>query len=120
MKSGLLKSMLISIAVFVLCAAIYANLPVEVTRRADIGSGERLIANIEQYRQKHQRLPDNEDWKTLGQLGFRLEELGTRPDYAKIDDENFEIVYLEGFDGPYLLWNSKNKEWTVDFPTVVR
>lgn len=120
MKSGLLKYVLIAFAAIVLCAVVYVNLPVEVTRRADIMHGNQLIDNVEQYRREHHRLPDTEDWKTLGQLSFRLEELGTRPDYAKIDDENFEIVYLEGFDGPYLMWNSKDKMWTLDFPTVVR
>jgi hypothetical protein len=47
--------------------------------------------------------------KTLKRLGFNLEDSVSYLSYATDNNGNFELAYLEGFDGPYLLWNSKNE-----------
>lgn len=97
---------------------IYFNLPFEITRKSDIDFGNALVHQIEQYQATHHTLPQTGDWQTLEQLGFKMELLGTNPTYDKISDQEFELTYLEGFDGPYLLYNSKLKDWKVDFPTI--
>ncbi len=44
--------------------------------------------------------------------------LGTNPSYETNGNDEFEIIFLEGFDGTYLMWNSKEKKWKISFPTT--
>lgn len=77
--------------------------------------------NIETYRKLHKKLPDNDDYRTLEKLGFKMEYIGTKPDYI-VDSvgSSYELTYLEGFDGPYLIWNSDEKKWSADFPKIFK
>lgn len=116
------KALIISLSVIILfisSVTIYWNLPIEITRKSDIKFGNELVENIEIYNKKNGKLPDNNDWKTLKKLGFKMEDLGTKPSYAKDSSNNYELSYNEGFDGPYLLWNSQERKWTIDFPKIV-
>lgn len=97
---------------------VYWNLPVEITRKSDIAFGNTLIKNIEQYKLYHNKLPVENDWKTLTKLGFQINEVGTKPNYTIDSKGNYEITFFEGFDGPYLLWNSIDKKWKIDYPKV--
>lgn len=97
---------------------IYFNLPFEITRKSDIEFGNKLVDKFEEFKKENGKLPAQNDWSTLDQLGFRMEMLGTDPSYEKINDYEYELVYLEGFDGPYLLYNSRLKDWKIDFPTI--
>ena len=94
----------------------YTMLPIEITRKTDIEFGNELIVNIENYKDKYSQLPLTDDWQTLERLGFKIEMLGTDPTYQKISNNEYELIYLKGFDGPYLLYNSKINKWKVDFP----
>lgn len=94
------------------------QLPVSINRSSDIRFGNRIIANIESYRLKN-GLPNSDDWELLKKLGFRDYGDFIIPDYEKISDTHYELVFIEGFDGPYLLWTSKDKIWKNDFPTIV-
>jgi len=85
-------------------------LPVTINRRSDIEFGNERIAKIEGYKQKH-GLPETNDWRTLKQLGFKQRGDLLIPDYQKLNDTAYQLVYLEGFDGPYLLWNTYDKTW---------
>lgn len=89
---------------------IWWSLPVSINRRSDIEFGNELIAKVEQHKQKH-GLPENNDWETLKQLGFKQKDDLLIPDYEKLNDTAYQLVYLEGFDGPYLLWNTYDKKW---------
>ena len=97
---------------------IYWNLPFEITRKSDIKLGNELIKNINYYESENGKLPKNNDWKTLEKLGFKNEDLGTKPSYGNNKNGVYELVFLEGFDGPYLMWNSKEKKWKIDSPTI--
>lgn len=97
---------------------IWWNLPVTINRRKDISFGNSLINKIEQYQRLH-GLPETTDWKTLKELGFIDKGDFFVPSYQKINDKTFEITYVEGFDGPYLLWNSKERHWNKAIPTIV-
>lgn len=97
---------------------IYWNLPIEISRKQDITLGNNLIKNIEKYKAEYNKLPVENDWETLQKLGFQIEELGTEPDYAVDLKGNYQITFLEGFDAPYLIWNSIDREWKIDFPTI--
>lgn len=97
---------------------IYWNLPFEITRKKDIELGNTLIENIQSYKSKHHKVPDENDSKTLRKLGFKIEVLGTKPSYETNQNGEYELVFIEGFDGPHLMWNSKEKKWKIDFPTI--
>jgi hypothetical protein len=95
---------------------VYLKLPFEITRKSDIKFGNELIQKIENYKNDYFQLPPDNDWELLKKLGFKMEMSGTKPGYTKINDDEYELTYFEGFDGPYLLYNSKEKMWKVDFP----
>lgn len=112
---------LISIPVILITIGlIYFNLSFEVTRKSDIDFGNELVSKIEQFKTENNRLPETDDWKVLDELGFKTEMLGTDPTYQKINQKEFELIFLEGFDGPYLVYNSKSNEWSIDFPTPLQ
>ena len=110
---------LISLFLFsVVSIFIYWNLPIEITRKSDIKYGNTLIENINSYRVENNKLPENDDWKTLEKIGFKTEMLGTSPSYETDGNDEYEIIFVEGFDGPYLMWNSNENKWKVSFPTT--
>jgi hypothetical protein len=114
------KALLISISfiiLIILSIVVYWNLPIEVTRKSDIKFGTELIEKIENYKKINGKLPETNDWQTLEKLGFKKDE-SAKPTYTADPDGNYELVYIDGFDGPYLLWNSQEKKWTVDFPKI--
>lgn len=95
---------------------IWLSLPLTINRSSDINLGEQLIKNIESY-QKQNGLPDNNDWETLRKFGFRDKIDFLQPEYRKLDDSNFELIFIEGFDGPYLMWTSTERIWKEGYPT---
>jgi hypothetical protein len=117
MKKALIISISVIIAI-ILSVTIYWNLPIEITRKSDIKFGNELIQKIEDYKKINQKLPENNDWQTLEKLGFKKDE-AANPVYASDENGNYEFVYFEGFDGPYLMWNSQERKWTIDFPKIV-
>lgn len=115
------KALLISISIIILIIlsiTVYWNLPIEVSRKSDIQFGNELIRNIEAYRKKSGKLPESNDWQTLEKLGFKKDE-SANPVYTADADGKYELVYIEGFDGPFLMWNSEEKKWTIDFPKII-
>ena len=97
---------------------IYFNLPFDITRKSDIEFGNNLVDRIEEFQKEKGQLPTPGDWTTLEKLGFKMEMVGTVPTYERINENEYELIYLEGFDGPYLLYNSRLKDWKVDFPKI--
>jgi len=115
------KTLIISITVIILIIisfTIYWNLPIEITRKSDIKTGNEIIENIENYRKNSYKLPEENDWQTLEQLGLEKDN-HTKPVYTKDEKGNYELFYDDGLGGPYLLWNSAEKKWTIDLPKIV-
>lgn len=96
---------------------VYWNLPFEINRKSEIKFGNELIEKIELYKKTYKKLPKSDEWKTLEKLGFKIELLGTKPSYESNNGE-YELVFYEGFDGPYLMWNSKERKWKIDFQSI--
>ena len=96
---------------------IWWKLPVTINRSSDIKLGDKVISSIERYRNQH-GLPATDDWQTLKQFGFNDKGDFFIPDYQKINDTTYELVFLAGFDGPYLLWTSNDKRWKEAMPTL--
>lgn len=96
---------------------IWWNLPLTINRHSDIKFAEKIIENIENYNHKTNVLPDNRDWETLKKFGFQDEMDFLQPEYSRIDSVTLELIYIEGFDGPYLMWNSKERVLKEGYPT---
>jgi hypothetical protein len=114
------KTLIVSISVILLIMisfTVYWNLPIEITRKSDIKSGNEIIENIENYRQKSYKLPEVNDWQTLEQLGLQKDD-PEKPVYNKDENGKYELIYDDGLGGPYLLWNSNEKKWTIDQPKI--
>ena len=92
------------------------QLPVTINRSSDIKLGNEIIKKIEIY-SLTKGLPENADWTQLKQFGFIDKYDFLKPEYSKIDKATFELIFTEGFDGPYLIWNSKERKWKKGFPT---
>jgi hypothetical protein len=113
------KMVIIIISFLILLIGFYFiwwNLPLAINRHSDIKLGEKIIDNIEKYKIKN-KLPDNDDWETLRKFGFRDKIDFLQPEYSKVDSSTFELIFIEGFDGPYLMWNSKERLWKEGYPT---
>lgn len=107
------KEMLIGFGVIALLVIGYMNLPTESRRKKDIDLGNTLIANVEQFQKQHQKLPENNDEAILIQLGFRKNKQGWQPNYQKIAPNHFQIVYADGYEPPFLAWDSQEREWLI-------
>jgi len=108
------------VALMIISVTIYWNLPIEITRKSDIEKGNKIIQNIKSYENRFGKLPENSDYKTLENLGLPHEDSRVYLDYKTDNKGNFELTYLEGFDGPYLLWNSQEGKWTIDYPKILK
>lgn len=115
------KAFIISISAVILLiisVTVYWNLPIEITRKSAIKSGDVLVNKIETYQNTNHELPANDDWEILEKMGFSRNE-SLQPKYISDDKGHYEIVYFDDFGGPFLLWNSQEKKWTVDFPSIL-
>jgi hypothetical protein len=74
-------------------------------------SANRIVNRIENYRQIHGRLPDQDDLGLLQSLGFEIGPVGTFPDYRNYAGSDYMITILVGFDGPYWYYDSRTKTW---------
>lgn len=109
---GILTIIILTIGGYIL----WWNLPLTINRKTDIKLGEQIIKNIETYKSQN-GLPDNNDWETLRKFGFRDKTDFLQPEYRKLDDSNFELIFIEGFDGPYLMWTSTERIWKEGYQT---
>ena len=92
-------------------------MPFTIKRYSDIKLGEEIIDQIEAYR-KSNGLPESNDWETLKKLGF-IDHLDfLEPEYQKLNDKEYQLVFVEGFDGPYLMWTSTDRKWKIDQPLL--
>jgi hypothetical protein len=115
-----LKKIIISVifllVIIIVSYFLWWSLPPSINRHKEISLGNRVIKQIEAYRKLH-GLPSDKDWSTLKKLGFEEHIDYLKPEYQKLDEENYELRFIGGFDPPYLLWNTKERKWKVGNPT---
>lgn len=105
------KELAIGFVVLVAIAAVYVFMPFEWRRYKDIKLGNQIAAQIVQYQQKYNKLPENNDEAVFEQLGFRRDkQFGWQPNYQKIP-QGFELSYKNGYSQPYLTWQSHQQKW---------
>ncbi|UOE37336.1 hypothetical protein [Chryseobacterium oryzae] len=117
MKKKALIIALSTIAIIVLSFIVYWNLPIEITYHSEIKKGNTIVENIEDYKKNSYKLPENDDWQTLEQLGLEKDQ-ADKPIYQKYDTENYELYYPDQLGGPYLIYISKEKKWSIDYPKI--
>ena len=113
----LFKPISLLLAGAVILYVIWLNLPPTINRYTDIRSGNRIIEKIDKYKAVN-GLPDRHDWETLKQFGFTVDGDVWSPQYEKINSDTYELIFVEGFDGPYLLWTSTDRKWRMAMPTI--
>ena len=108
-----LGAVLLLICVWAICVwgtlTLLEVLPWRVRYWSDMRAGNAIIAKVEQFRGDHGRLPNRDNIDEVNALGFTF-PVDYSPDYRAFGDE-YEIEYMEGFDGPYIAYSSKLKEW---------
>jgi hypothetical protein len=104
-------------ALIIAWATLLEVLPWRVLYSSDIRAGNAIIADVERFRKEHGRLPDSHNPDEVTALGFEL-RANYYPDYRRYGDE-YEIEYFEGFDGPYIIYSSKSKEWRYEVAVTV-
>jgi len=99
---------------------IWWHLPVSINRHSDIKLGNQVIEKIDYYLKLNKKLPNSYDWNTLKNLGIRFysSELA-KPEFNNLNDSIYELVFVEGFDGPYLMWNSSERKWKIGNPAPI-
>lgn len=102
---------LLSAGLLIVSLFIWTHLPFEIHRSSDIKKGNIIIDNLVHYRSNQGYLPETGDWKTLEQLGFSMNDVGTQPDYKKLSDTSYQLTFIKGFDGPYLTYVTTSKKW---------
>lgn len=101
--------------ILIILYIIWLCLPFKINRYSDIKLGNKIISQIEDYR-KVNGLPESNDWEILKKFDFIDHSNFLEPEYEKLNDNEYQLVFVEGFDGPYLLWNSIEKEWKIAQP----
>ena len=110
------KNLTIILIALVAIPVIYLNLPFTFKHREDIKYGSRLVENLDKFYKDNQRLPDNTEHHIFDSLGFQLDNTGHLPDYEKLNDSTYQIIFIKGFDPPYLYYKSDEKVWKYGFP----
>lgn len=77
-----------------------------------INLGNKLKTNITNYYEKTGHLPKERDWDTLENLEFKMNPISTTPDYKRLNEQNYQLIYPTGFDGPNLIYDSTTNKWT--------
>ncbi len=84
----------------------------KISKSSKIKRGDELVLKILEYKDKVGKLPKSNDWKTLHSIGFSLQELDkANLQYCKKDESRFVLIFVKGFDSPYLTWDSSDKKW---------
>lgn len=110
---GIYKVAGILILIFITYVVVVNALPTSIIYYQEINKANAIIEQIETLEGK---LPENTDWVVLWDLGLEDVYEIDEPRYHKISENEFELVYYIGFDGPHLVWNSDEKIWKKGFP----
>lgn len=106
-----MKNTILGVVILVAIGIAYINMPWQWRRHKDIERGNALIQKLEQYQQQNHRLPDSHEQAILSEIGFIQNKQGWQPAYQKLDNARYQIIYQDGYDAPYLTWQSDKKTW---------
>lgn len=90
---------------------VWFNLPTSILYYSEIKSGNEFIENIIKYKRQTGQLPKENDWETLAKLNPIKPYENFYPEYRITDQDNFYLTFIDGFDPPYLQYNTKTRKW---------
>lgn len=105
------SALAILIVVTLLIRLIIISLPLDVRYKSEIDIGKKYSENIEFYQRKYKKLPESNDYDVLFILNPDEIKESFYPHYTKEDENYYSLTFVMGFDGPYLSFYSKTKEW---------
>lgn len=106
---------LIGMILFLVVIIVSREVYVAVDKSRKIALGEKIIENLDHYSARN-GLPRNDDYPTLQKLGFSDNADYFEPEYSRLGNDAYELIFIEGFDGPYLMWNSEERIWKIGQP----
>ncbi len=112
-----LKRLIIGFLSLIIILIIVWNIGIMIEYNRQLSIGNEYVDNIMTYLQEHKKLPDQLDWKTLEKLnpfakGKKYDEgIASWPEYRKNGNDHFTLTFLEGFDWPYLTYDSATETW---------
>jgi hypothetical protein len=112
-NNKILKLLSLFACLVIVIFGVWNYLPLKLRKYSDVNFGNRIVDKIEKYKLTHSTLPNDGEWKTFEKLDFEMTELGTNPEYKKVNENNYELIFVKGFDGPYLTYNSLTKDWSI-------
>ncbi len=89
-------------------------LPWNVRYWNDTWTGDRIISKIEAFRREHGRLPNSHNTEEMVPLGFEDALVDYRPEYEPVGRNAYQITYVEGLDGPNIVYSSITRQWSCD------
>ena len=93
--------------------------PIRFPFKENVKRGNELIQGIENYIDKYDQIPPEDNWEALKEAGFTTEELATsHPQFLNLGNSSYQLVFIRGFDPPYLFWDSNDKTWKYGFPPI--
>lgn len=92
----------------------YKLLPNSIQYHSEIKYGNQYVERLLQYKQTHGNFPESTDYEILLELNPEPSKELFYPQYHKIDEQNFSLTYIIGFDGPYFTYNTLDKEWKLE------
>lgn len=93
-------------------------MPVSIIYYKEIEMGNKFAENIKNYKQQFGKFPKEDDWQTLSKLNSwrpNGEYQEWYPEFKVVDSVNFSLTYIEGFDPPYLSFDTKSNTWEMRF-----
>lgn len=109
MKSG--KAIPIVFIVLTGLLVLWFNLPIQIQYYSEIKSGDQFVKNIIKYKEQTGQLPKENDWEILAKLNPIKPFENFYPEYRIVDENNFHLTFVEGFDPPYLQYDTRTKIW---------
>ena len=115
-----LKYLLISFFSLIAILIIGWKIGVTIEYYHEISIGNEYAHNIITHLEGQKKLPDELDRDTLRQLnpdpkGEYLEARAARPMYKQTGSGSFTLAFIEGFDWPYLTYDSETKIWEMKY-----
>jgi len=109
--NNFLKYIFYSFAILFIIRFIWIKMPLEIKYYVQIKQGNEFVKNINEFKRKNGKLPNENNWMLLSKLNPIKPYETFYPEYRIIDAQNFCLTFIEGFDPPYLQYNTRSKTW---------
>jgi hypothetical protein len=106
-----LKNTSLAFILVLVISLIWIYLPIQLLYRSEIIAGNKFAENLKNYQQKHGKLPAENDWETLAKLNPIKPYKAHYPHLQILDKPHFELIFVRGFDPPYLRYSTKTQKW---------